>query len=409
MAITSLPEHVACAGRSDPGAARTRTGELYARHARMVAWLCRGLLRDRAEAEDAAQQVFLSAHRALLNGSAPREPGPWLAAIARNECLARIRSRMREPLPAPDPDGTAAVADPLAEAIGRADLEALWRAVSELPLRQREALLLRELRGLSYGELAEALSVSRPTVESLLFRARSGLRTRLKGVYAAVGGASWLDGLARLLAGGSGAVAPAAAKALAVGVGAAVVTSGAAVAPNALRRPPRVEPASVAVAHPVVVARRRERPALTPAGAHPVRPARVIFPATPPRHRAATSGRRGDSRGDGAAATGAAARTSGEGDRHGSTPEQSPSSGSGGASSDTGTSSAVAVSGGGSGSSGEGGASATSAAAPTATTSTSDGGSSGSGSSGHGGGGSGSGDSSGHGSGGGGGSVTPEP
>src|SRR5262245_45927982 len=69
----------------DYGAIRSRsnggsqdTEVLYREHGPAVARLCRSLLRDNGEAEDAAQQVFLSAHRALLNGSAPRDPLAWL-------------------------------------------------------------------------------------------------------------------------------------------------------------------------------------------------------------------------------------------------------------------------------------------------------------------------------------------
>ena len=60
----------------------------------MVLGLCRLLLRNPVEAEDAAQQVFLSAHQAILRGSAPRDEAAWVVAIARNECRARIRARM---------------------------------------------------------------------------------------------------------------------------------------------------------------------------------------------------------------------------------------------------------------------------------------------------------------------------
>ena len=76
------------------------TEALYREHGAAVARLCRSLLRDRAETEDATQQVFLSAHRALLNGAAPREPLAWLLAVARNECYARFRQRAVAPVPA---------------------------------------------------------------------------------------------------------------------------------------------------------------------------------------------------------------------------------------------------------------------------------------------------------------------
>jgi RNA polymerase sigma factor (sigma-70 family) len=197
-------------------AAAVRTEELYAQFGRTVGGLCRALLRDAGEAEDAAQQTFLSAHRALLNGSRPREPAAWLATIARNECWARIKARMREPLPSDALETRVAGAtDPVAEALRRADLAALWGAIDALPPVQRDALLLREFGGLSYGELAAALAVSEPAVESLLFRARRRLRVQLRAVFAAFTGASWLEALARLVAGG----APAGAKVAALGVG----------------------------------------------------------------------------------------------------------------------------------------------------------------------------------------------
>lgn len=235
VVATSASHHesLSVASRPSPGAARARTEELYTHYARTVGGLCRGLLRNRTEAEDATQQVFLSAHRALLNGSDPREPAAWLATIARNECWSRVSSRMREPLPSDDVDVDSALPDPLAEAIRRADLAALWRAIEELPRQQRDALLMREFGGLSYDELAVALAVTAPAVESLLFRARRELRTKLRTAYASISGVSWVDALLRLLS-GSGAAAPIAAKVVALGVGAAAVTGGAIVAPDVL-------------------------------------------------------------------------------------------------------------------------------------------------------------------------------
>ena len=232
MVTTSAPhESFDVRGRPGDGAAAARTEALYGTYVRTVSGLCRALLRDRAEAEDATQQTFLSAHRALLNGTDPREPAAWLATIARNECWARIRGRMREPLPSSELDTASERHDPLAEAIRGADLAALWRAIEELPRPQREALLLREFGGLSYDELAEALAVSGPAIESLLFRARQRLRLQLRTAFASFGGASWLESLARLFGG-----APVAAKLAALGVGAATVTGSAVVVPHVLEQ-----------------------------------------------------------------------------------------------------------------------------------------------------------------------------
>src|SRR4051794_18382586 len=278
-ATTSSPQENS--GRSERAAAAF-SERLYARHHRMVLGLCRGLLRDPTEAEDAAQQTFLSAHRALLNGADPRESAAWLATIARNECWARASARMREPLPTNDVEDVAAPNDPVQEAIRRADLHALWLAIKQLPRQQRDALLLREFGGLRYDELAVALAVSEPSVESLLFRARTRLRAQLKTAYAAISGGAWLEPLARLLASGG---APAlATKAAAIGLGAAVVTGGAAVAPDMLERHPAPRQPTAHVVHHA--ARTVRRTVVRAAPIVPVvAPAPVVRRAVEPRTR----------------------------------------------------------------------------------------------------------------------------
>ena len=202
------------------------TEALYREHHAAVARLCRSLLRDRAEAEDATQQVFLAAHRALLNGSAPREPLAWLLAVARHECYARCRQRTATPVPTGDvPDGS--TPDASAQALRAGELATVWEEVGRMPRAQREAFLLREIRGLSYGQLAAELSLSTPSVRSLLLRARARLRHRLRDVAAGLGGAPWVQSLVRLVAGGDGASpVPAATKAAAVGLGALAIVGG---------------------------------------------------------------------------------------------------------------------------------------------------------------------------------------
>src|SRR4051812_30106964 len=223
------------AGCLDAEAAGAYVGELFAEHGRMVLGLCRLLLRDPVEADDAAQQVFLSAHQAVLRGSRPRDAPPWLGAIARNECRARIRERMREPLELPELASD--LPDPLAAAIRASDLQAIWSALGTLPRRQRRALVLRELGGLSYHDLGRALGVSHAAVESLLFRARQQVRSLVAGVNVALAPAAVRDQLVQLVprfdAGSASLVARVAtvpialklAGAAAVGVG--VVTTGA--------------------------------------------------------------------------------------------------------------------------------------------------------------------------------------
>ncbi len=186
-------------GRLGREAAGAYVGDLFAEHGRMVLGLCRLLLRDPVEAEDAAQQVFLSAHQAILRGSPPRDQAAWMAAIARNECRGRIRARMREPLALPELPSD--LPDPLAAAIRAADLKAVWLALGELPRRQRNALVLRELGGLSYHELGRALGVSHSAVESLLFRARRQIRSLIAGANAVAAPMAVRDQLSQLIPG----------------------------------------------------------------------------------------------------------------------------------------------------------------------------------------------------------------
>jgi RNA polymerase sigma factor (sigma-70 family) len=196
-------------GRPENGAAGAFLAELFERHSKMVLGLCRLLMRDPVEAEDAMQQTFLSAYRSILRGNVPRKPAAWLATIARNESLSRIRGRVREPIADPDQALAGTAPDALATAIANADLRALAKGIKALPRRQREALLLREFSGLSYGELAAALGLSEPAVESLLFRARRGLKTAMANGYAALPlPVALRDLLARSLAGGSSAAGP---------------------------------------------------------------------------------------------------------------------------------------------------------------------------------------------------------
>ena len=212
--MSSLTDQPASDPDRNPAVA-ARVEQLYASHAALVRSVCRSLLRDRSEAEDAVQQTFLSAQRALVNGSSPRDEAAWLATIARHECLARVRARMREPLPLElELEMGDAGSDAHTAAVRRHEAVELREALAELPAQQRAAILLREVRGLSYQEVASSLSVTTAAVESLLFRARRSLQTRLREALAAVSPVGWLrDQLDGGLAG------PAAAKVAAVGVG----------------------------------------------------------------------------------------------------------------------------------------------------------------------------------------------
>lgn len=215
-------------GRAAHGSAADEAAELYARHCGLVLGICRALLRHPEDAADAAQQAYLSAHRALLAGTRPEDPAAWLATIARNECRMKIRKQMAAPAwTALDEDLDGHGDATYQGAVRSASVGELRDAIAELPARQREALLLREVRGLSYDEVARAMAVSAPTVETLIFRARKQVAARVR-VLPGLAFAWAKDALTRL--GGPADVATAgavAAKGVAAVIAAVTATSAA--------------------------------------------------------------------------------------------------------------------------------------------------------------------------------------
>ena len=132
---------------------------------------------------------------------------------------------MREPLTAAgDTEEVSGGVDPVALAIRNEDIGAFWAAFSELPRPQQRAFLLREFHGLSYDQLALALGVSGPAVESLLFRARRNLRTALASLVALPLGLRDLLGRLGTGAAGTGVAVKAATATVGIGLVAASTT-----------------------------------------------------------------------------------------------------------------------------------------------------------------------------------------
>jgi RNA polymerase sigma factor (sigma-70 family) len=142
-----------------------------------------------ADAEDVVQDAMVRAVRALRNGSRPEAVGAWLHRITRNCALDLTASRRRHPVVEladhahpPAEDAQAAVERSLG-------VRGLVADVSQLPVTQRSALVLRELEGRSYADIADQLDTTVPAVKSLLVRARQGLKRARDGRRAA---AAWL-------------------------------------------------------------------------------------------------------------------------------------------------------------------------------------------------------------------------
>ena len=141
------------------------------------------MLGSRAEAEDIAQETFLRAHRAVGEFRGEARLSTWLYAIASRLCLNRLASAPRRleraddaallRLPAPAADA--------ASALERSELAAaLQQAIAELPEDRRIVVVLRDLEGLTYEEIAEALGLELGTVRSRLHRARNDLKAKLE-------------------------------------------------------------------------------------------------------------------------------------------------------------------------------------------------------------------------------------
>jgi RNA polymerase sigma-70 factor (ECF subfamily) len=163
---------------------------LVLRYQHKVIKLVARLLRDPAEAEDVAQEAFVKAYRALGSFRGDSAFYTWLYRIAVNTARNAMASRQRRPL---DYEAELSEAEqatvesrlrhgdtPEATALTEEIRETVNRAVAELPEDLRTAIILREVEGLSYEEIASAMDCPVGTVRSRIFRAREAIDRSLK-------------------------------------------------------------------------------------------------------------------------------------------------------------------------------------------------------------------------------------
>jgi RNA polymerase sigma factor (sigma-70 family) len=197
-------------------------------------------VRNAADAEDITQTTFMNAFRALQHGDEPEKPRAWLLTIAQNVSRRRFRTKTSRPLEVElDSELLAA---PESDAPSGAEIR---QALQRLRPNQRAVLVLREIGGLSYAEIAETLGLSLSAVETLIFRSRRALREELAAgeerALVKVGGITlWplpvaLSGAAGKLAGWFGSRTVAAK--VAGAVGAAVIGTSVAVETGAVGLP----------------------------------------------------------------------------------------------------------------------------------------------------------------------------
>ncbi len=139
---------------------------------------------DPDDAADMTQETFIKAYRALSSFRGDSKFSSWLYRIASNVCLDFLRSRSRHPqvsLSTVDEDDRATFElpdmrqNPEEQLMKKLGMEAVRRGLEQLPEQQRQILVLRELGGLSYAELAQTLGLEEGTVKSRIFRARKRL------------------------------------------------------------------------------------------------------------------------------------------------------------------------------------------------------------------------------------------
>ena len=167
-------------------------GELVATHQRMVFGLALHLLSDRDEALDLSQEVFLRVFRTIGSFRGQSALRTWIYRIVINQARNRQRWWRRRHRSAqvsldehlqlagdlecteePRPDRLLASKETAAF---------IWQALDKLPFDQRTALILREIDGLRYEEIAFSLGIAVGTVKSRLTRARQALRAELLGL-----------------------------------------------------------------------------------------------------------------------------------------------------------------------------------------------------------------------------------
>lgn len=141
------------------------------------------LVRDRSLAEDLTQEIFLRAFQALPRFSFRAKFTTWLFQVAKNRVLDELRARDRRPFHLVALDDVQAPEVPDAQLERQEDMAEIWQAIGGLPVDLRMALLLRDVAGLRYTEIAETMEINLSTVKWRIFKAREEVALVLAKAY----------------------------------------------------------------------------------------------------------------------------------------------------------------------------------------------------------------------------------
>jgi RNA polymerase sigma-70 factor, ECF subfamily len=166
---------------------------IHDRYAPRVLSVCRRMLGDPDDAQEAAQEAFLRVYQGLPKFNGRFRLGAWIVRIATNVCLDQLRSRNRRPselapLEVLDLEYSSPVDDndPELLFLRHAEGRRVRRVLDSLPPMHRAAIVLRDFEGVSYADIAETLGITECQVKALLHRARRGFKRSWTSVVASV-------------------------------------------------------------------------------------------------------------------------------------------------------------------------------------------------------------------------------
>lgn len=161
---------------------RSAFSELVARYRDRIYNLSLRITGNQADAEDAVQEVFLRLMSKISSFDGRSKFSTWLHAVSVNVCRDQLRKSKRAPTPLPEPERLAGdeTTDDLAER--HLVKQALLDGLHSLPEEYRIAVVLRDVQGLSYAEVAETLEISEGTVKSRISRGRLLLAKKMAPV-----------------------------------------------------------------------------------------------------------------------------------------------------------------------------------------------------------------------------------
>ncbi len=164
--------------------------QVYEDHIEMVYNLCLNYLQNAEDAEEVCQDVFVKVYARMEKFEARSSWKTWIYRIAVNQCLDHLKAQKRQkrfgihvslfPFGTSNPVLAGNFRHPGVQLEDKEATERIFLHINNLPPKQKTALILKSLEGLSQKEIAEVMKMSEKAVESLLSRARSNLKKKLK-------------------------------------------------------------------------------------------------------------------------------------------------------------------------------------------------------------------------------------